>query len=117
MARLVEEGFLHDARGALEFRNELIRAQAYYAVAAPVRQHLHREVATVLARRAGAGPGVAGLEVAWHFLRAGDSTRALPFALAGARAALEVGDRKSTRLNSSHVENSYAVFCLKKKTG
>src|SRR6266576_5988652 len=25
------------------------------------------------------------------------------------------GDRKSTRLNSSHVESSYAVFCLKKK--
>src|SRR5215208_6489433 len=25
------------------------------------------------------------------------------------------GDRKSTRLNSSHVANSYAVFCLKKK--
>src|SRR5438874_6990892 len=24
-------------------------------------------------------------------------------------------DRKSTRLNSSHVEISYAVFCLKKK--
>src|SRR5207253_8675324 len=28
---------------------------------------------------------------------------------------LEVGDRKSTRLNSSHVAISYAVFCLKKK--
>src|SRR5690349_23988159 len=27
----------------------------------------------------------------------------------------EVRDRKSTRLNSSHVEISYAVFCLKKK--
>src|SRR5690625_5238211 len=26
------------------------------------------------------------------------------------------GDRKSTRLNSSHVAISYAVFCLKKKT-
>src|SRR5690606_40000599 len=26
------------------------------------------------------------------------------------------GDRKSTRLNSSHVKNSYAVLCLKKKT-
>src|SRR5690606_17555765 len=25
-------------------------------------------------------------------------------------------DRKSTRLNSSHVKTSYAVFCLKKKT-
>src|SRR5690349_22936320 len=28
---------------------------------------------------------------------------------------LEFLDRKSTRLNSSHVEISYAVFCLKKK--
>src|SRR5699024_5102737 len=27
----------------------------------------------------------------------------------------EGGDRKSTRLNSSHVSISYAVFCLKKK--
>src|SRR3712207_6884823 len=26
------------------------------------------------------------------------------------------GDRKSTRLNSSHANISYAVFCLKKKT-
>src|SRR5690606_31478927 len=29
---------------------------------------------------------------------------------------LHAGDRKSTRLNSSHVKTSYAVFCLKKKT-
>src|SRR5690606_4997210 len=37
--------------------------------------------------------------------------------IAGAwRPALLVGlDRKSTRLNSSHVKISYAVFCLKKK--
>src|SRR5207302_10833944 len=27
-----------------------------------------------------------------------------------------LADRKSTRLNSSHVKISYAVFCLKKKT-
>src|SRR2546430_7515168 len=27
----------------------------------------------------------------------------------------DVGDRKSTRLNSSHSQISYAVFCLKKK--
>src|SRR5438874_11134567 len=32
-----------------------------------------------------------------------------------AHAVHEQGDRKSTRLNSSHVEISYAVFCLKKK--
>src|SRR3989442_1973236 len=29
--------------------------------------------------------------------------------------ALDARDRKSTRLNSSHVRISYAVFCLKKK--
>src|SRR5437899_5132980 len=29
---------------------------------------------------------------------------------------IDQGDRKSTRLNSSHLGISYAVFCLKKKT-
>src|SRR5436190_11963224 len=31
------------------------------------------------------------------------------------KAPLVAGDRKSTRLNSSHTVISYAVFCLKKK--
>src|SRR3712207_8928335 len=37
--------------------------------------------------------------------------------VAPAEAARELGDgdRKSTRLNSSHANISYAVFCLKKK--
>src|SRR5690349_23765498 len=33
----------------------------------------------------------------------------------GERADDRGQDRKSTRLNSSHVEKSYAVFCFKKK--
>src|SRR6266496_5610148 len=33
----------------------------------------------------------------------------------GGRRDPQRADRKSTRLNSSHVESSYAVFCLKKK--
>src|SRR2546430_12581368 len=33
----------------------------------------------------------------------------------GVRPARGEGDRKSTRLNSSHSQISYAVFCLKKK--
>src|SRR5690606_518189 len=33
----------------------------------------------------------------------------------GLKANIRVIDRKSTRLNSSHVKISYAVFCLKKK--
>src|SRR5688572_31286217 len=52
--------------------------------------------------------------------------RSLSFSMASAwRAVTEVartgvscewsGDRKSTRLNSSHSQISYAVFCLKKK--
>src|SRR5204862_7924054 len=32
-----------------------------------------------------------------------------------AAIGFQITDRKSTRLNSSHVEISYAVFCLKKK--
>src|SRR5690606_40563836 len=32
-------------------------------------------------------------------------------------AGYDLLDRKSTRLNSSHVKISYAVFCLKKKKG
>src|SRR5699024_12814434 len=47
----------------------------------------------------------------------------LPSALEGIKptliypvlGVLLMGDRKSTRLNSSHVSISYAVFCLKKK--
>src|SRR3989475_8064474 len=31
------------------------------------------------------------------------------------RGFVRTRDRKSTRLNSSHSQNSYAVFCLKKK--
>src|SRR5207249_7056046 len=36
-------------------------------------------------------------------------------AFTAVRLAQRAGDRKSTRLNSSHVSISYAVFCLKKK--
>src|SRR5690606_41419337 len=34
---------------------------------------------------------------------------------AASQSATQMTDRKSTRLNSSHVKISYAVFCLKKK--
>src|SRR5699024_11220903 len=41
-----------------------------------------------------------------------------PFSHSAAKLGHEyfIRDRKSTRLNSSHVSISYAVFCLKKKT-
>src|SRR5690606_42060904 len=48
-----------------------------------------------------------------HTLRHEEHLR--PATLLHADAAGAGADRKSTRLNSSHVKISYAVFCLKKK--
>src|SRR3989442_11858575 len=43
------------------------------------------------------------------------TSAALVVASTAGAMAMTVPDRKSTRLNSSHVRISYAVFCLKKK--
>src|SRR5699024_11940342 len=48
-----------------------------------------------------------------YFLSASKSV--LKRLLENASSSDAFGDRKSTRLNSSHVSISYAVFCLKKK--
>src|SRR5258708_29194619 len=45
----------------------------------------------------------------------GPRTREEPAAAGGVVRISSPGDRKSTRLNSSHQIISYAVFCLKKK--
>src|SRR5690606_41697671 len=50
------------------------------------------------------GPGLGGKEIL-------QPAALLAFRVEGAAGE----DRKSTRLNSSHVKISYAVFCLKKK--
>src|SRR3712207_8057754 len=43
------------------------------------------------------------------------SNEPIKFRALASRSQVSVGDRKSTRLNSSHANISYAVFCLKKK--
>src|SRR5262245_64234196 len=45
----------------------------------------------------------------------GASIRSFPAARSRQRPDRSASDRKSTRLNSSHLGISYAVFCLKKK--
>src|SRR5437868_10058554 len=50
----------------------------------------------------------AALAALWDLVWAGEVTN-------DAWTPLRAADRKSTRLNSSHVSISYAVFCLKKK--
>src|SRR3712207_8970220 len=60
--------------------------------------------------------------VSWHYwagLQLHDPTGSPTEALIDERTRLpkpaKAADRKSTRLNSSHANISYAVFCLKKK--
>src|SRR5690349_4272348 len=79
----------------------------------------HRKSHTVSIKEAGIWTvvwiGLAALFGLGLWLRNG-SDQALAFA-AGYVIEYSLSiDRKSTRLNSSHVEISYAVFCLKKKT-
>src|SRR5437899_8906454 len=69
---------------------------------------------------------LAAVHTAKRYIRAGDifqvvlsqrfaaRTKADPFEIYRALRAVNP-DRKSTRLNSSHLGISYAVFCLKKK--
>src|SRR5256886_2974816 len=66
-----------------------------------------RDALQPIARRHGAT--VSAIAVAWTLAWPG-----VTGAIVGARTAGQVdGDRKSTRLNSSHSQISYAVFCLK----
>ncbi len=93
LSRLKAEGFLREIRGDLEFRNELIRAQAYYAVANAVRLQLHKRVGELLAARQVTGDTAAAieLEVAWQFLRGASADLAIPFAHHGAETFLSIG--------------------------
>src|SRR2546427_2413358 len=67
----------------------------------------HHAVEDVLARRQALQVDAARAVAAVH-----QQVRPAP-ARGGGKAG---GDRKSTRLNSSHSQISYAVFCLKKKS-
>src|SRR3712207_8810434 len=60
------------------------------------------------------GTDLRPLSVLEHRLQppAGDNLRVV----VEEKYVLSLGDRKSTRLNSSHANISYAVFCLKKTT-
>src|SRR3712207_7141883 len=81
------------------FRSEGVRAEACrWAGGVVVGRRAARRGAGAAGRSGGAGSAAVG-----------------PGAARADRGALR-RDRKSTRLNSSHANISYAVFCLKKKT-
>ena len=120
LSRLRDEGYLREIRGDLEFRNELIRAQAYYAVTTTTRQHLHRRVAELLTLAHPERDKTESLEIAWHHLRGGDFHSAIPFALEGAEAVLAVGAPHGAEeilttiaeSNCQHAESSEILLLL-----
>src|SRR2546428_8410781 len=80
---------------------------------------LHDALPISLARRdPGGSPPAAARRPVRDAAVPGDRAGASGGAGAGGARAAGAGaqDRKSTRLNSSHDQTSYAVFCLKKKT-
>src|SRR3712207_7941807 len=82
----------------------------------PRRQRRRQEEGAVEQRRRGlaaAGPG-GRLRRAGQGRRGHRGVLGQPRQPAGDGVQLREGDRKSTRLNSSHANISYAVFCLKK---
>ena len=91
MARLTELRLLRDGGHALDFRNEVIRAHAYFGVPSPLRTALHGRIADVLLASEGRGESVPGLEIAWHCVRAGRPEQSTPYLLSGAQEAMENG--------------------------
>ena len=90
LARLRDGGFVREVHGTIEFRNELIRGQAYYAIPLAGRQHLHRGVAELLEVEVD-GNGYLSIETSWHYIRGGDISRATTAAMRGAELSLRHG--------------------------
>src|SRR5688572_31866227 len=94
---------------------------AWFGNAAASASRVHDLAAPVLLLLLGVALGMclAGLMVVMHYMRADNNQirRGVRFTERYPRSRKFTGgtDRKSTRLNSSHSQISYAVFCLKKK--
>src|SRR2546430_6337617 len=78
------------------------------------------EVAAIAGGGAAVAAGAVAVAVAEEQVVSGVAVEGIGAAIAGelvvgGAADQLTGDRKSTRLNSSHSQISYAVFCLKKK--
>src|SRR5262245_64475674 len=97
-----------------------VAGAALVATLAPIGSRLR--VPSLIAARPALGIRGAGIvaallygsNFAWIALNNVIAASACARALGGRESvwAVALGDRKSTRLNSSHLGNSYAVFCL-----
>src|SRR5206468_5288228 len=105
------------AGGRFRFVHDKLREATYAVIPPEQRRELHRRAAVMLEGWPGDTPRSYPL-LAHHWTRAGVPAKAVEYlekAGGWALASAAYRDRKSTRLNSSHDQISYAVFCLKKK--
>src|ERR1041385_3416595 len=82
------------------------------ALSAPTVGHLDPELLALYAEEQDLLRTVFETRNEWTFALSGTGTSGMEAALVN---LVEPGDRKSTRLNSSHGYISYAVFCLEQK--
>src|SRR5690606_8200999 len=75
----------------------------------------HQDKLLYIPNGADVGPRAAADQLRHHPVLAQFGLKPGQYVLSVGRLVPEKEDRKSTRLNSSHVKISYAVFCLKKK--
>src|SRR3712207_7258847 len=81
----------------------------------PPRSTLFPYTTLFRSRHAADGDGRYPFRVAGYRIRAVGKASRKTIVVELFEKAVADGDRKSTRLNSSHANISYAVFCLKKK--
>ncbi len=97
LGQLLESRLLREVAGQIEFRNELVRAHAYYEISSTVRLELHRRVAKLLERQV-EEKGHRDLEIAWHYLIGRDPARAVRYVLSGAENSLKAGAPREAEL-------------------
>jgi tetratricopeptide (TPR) repeat protein len=98
LTQLLEMRLLREVGGQIEFRNELVRAHAYYEVPSTLRLELHRRVARLLEQGGDKGERQPELEIAWHYIIGQDNDRATRFALAGAERSIGEGAPREAEL-------------------
>ena len=91
LGELVNRCVLRDSGNGLEFVNDLVRSAAYMGVPSSLRRQLHSGIADRLVATQVSGGSVAGLEIAWHCIRAARTREATPYLLEGARVARAQG--------------------------
>ena len=97
LTHLLDTRLLREVAGQLEFRNELVRAHAYYEVPSTLRLELHRRVAKRLEQLTDDKTSY-DLEIAWHYINGRAPHSAARHALAGAERSLSEGAPREAEL-------------------